>query len=96
MNRAVDVLADPQVKFRSLYADMVHPLFDAPIPAETHPAPFRHIPDATMRPAPMPGEDTREIGRALLGLDAQETEHLITENVLFSWTDADEETSSST
>ncbi|MDT5107892.1 MAG: hypothetical protein QOI25_5405 [Mycobacterium sp.] len=96
MNRAVDVLADPQVKFRSLYADMDHPLFDAPIPAETHPAPFRHIPDATMRPAPMPGEDTREIGRALLGLDAQETEHLITENVLFSRIDADEETSSST
>jgi crotonobetainyl-CoA:carnitine CoA-transferase CaiB-like acyl-CoA transferase len=96
MNRAVDVLADPQVKFRMLYAGMVHPLFDAPIPAETHPAPYRHIPDATMRPAPMPGEHTREIGRAVLGLNAEEIERLIAESVLFSWTDTDEETRSST
>ncbi|MDT5300835.1 MAG: hypothetical protein QOG79_4077 [Mycobacterium sp.] len=96
MNRAVDVLADPQVKFRMLYAGMVHPLFDAPIPAETHPAPYRHIPDATMRPAPMPGEHTREIGRAVLGLNAEEIERLIAESVLFSCTDTDEETKSST
>jgi crotonobetainyl-CoA:carnitine CoA-transferase CaiB-like acyl-CoA transferase len=94
MNRAVDVLADPQVAFRRLYTDMVHPLFDAPMPAETHPAPYRHIPEATLRPAPMPGEHTREIGQALLDLDADEIERLITENVLFAWSDPTEETGS--
>jgi crotonobetainyl-CoA:carnitine CoA-transferase CaiB-like acyl-CoA transferase len=96
MNRAVDVLADRQVMFRRLYTEMVHPLLEAPLTAETHAAPYRHIPDATMRPAPMPGEHTREIGRTLLGLDAEETERLIADGVLFSWTDPDEETRSST
>ena len=44
MNRAVDVLADPQVTFRKLFTDMAHPLFDAPIPSETGPAPYTNIP----------------------------------------------------
>jgi crotonobetainyl-CoA:carnitine CoA-transferase CaiB-like acyl-CoA transferase len=96
MNRAVDVLADPQVTFRRLYTEMVHPLLEAPLPAETHSAPFRHIPDATMRPAPMPGEHTRDVAKTLLGLDAEQTERLIAENVLFSWAQPDEETRSLT
>ena len=83
MNRAVDVLADPQVAFRGLYVDMVHPLFAAPMPAETHPAPFQRIPDAALRPAPMPGEHTRAIVREILNLDADEIERLIGEGVLF-------------
>ena len=87
MNRAVDVLADPQVTFRRLYADMVHPLFDAPITAETHPAPYRHIADATLRPAPMPGEHTRRLAGALLNLDAAATDRLIADGVLFAWSD---------
>jgi crotonobetainyl-CoA:carnitine CoA-transferase CaiB-like acyl-CoA transferase len=94
MNRAVDVLADPQIAFRRLYTDMVHPLFEAPMLTEAHPAPYRHIPDATLRPAPMPGEHTREIGTALLDLDADEIERLITENVLFAWPHRTEETGS--
>jgi crotonobetainyl-CoA:carnitine CoA-transferase CaiB-like acyl-CoA transferase len=96
MNRAVDVLADPQVTFRRLYTEMVHPLLEAPLPAETHSAPFRHIRDATMRPAPMPGEHTRDVAKTLLGLDAEQTERLIAENVLFSWAQPDEETRSLT
>jgi crotonobetainyl-CoA:carnitine CoA-transferase CaiB-like acyl-CoA transferase len=96
MNRAVDVLVDPQVTFRRLYAEMVHPLLPAPLTAETHAAPFRRIPDATMRPAPMPGQNTREIGRRMLGLHTDEIERLIAEGVLFSWTGPDEETRSST
>jgi crotonobetainyl-CoA:carnitine CoA-transferase CaiB-like acyl-CoA transferase len=95
MNRAVDVLADPQVRFRKLYTEMIHPLLETPLSAETHAAPYRHIPDAPMRPAPMPGEHTREIARTPLGLDAKETERLITEGVLFSWTKPDDESRSS-
>jgi crotonobetainyl-CoA:carnitine CoA-transferase CaiB-like acyl-CoA transferase len=94
MNRAVDVLADPQVAFRRLYTDLTHPMFDVPMPTETHPAPYRHIADATLRPAPMPGEHTRDVGRRLLDLDGDEIERLITENVLFAWTDSTEKTGS--
>ncbi len=85
MNRPFDVLADPQLVFRRLYADMVHPLFAAPMPTETHPAPFRRIADAPLRPAPMPGEQTREIVGDVLHLDADETDRLIAEDVLFAW-----------
>ena len=85
MNRAVDVLADPQLAFRHLYTDMAHPLFEATMPTETHPAPFRRIADAPLRPAPMPGEHTREIAGSLLGLDTTETDRLIAEGVLFAW-----------
>jgi crotonobetainyl-CoA:carnitine CoA-transferase CaiB-like acyl-CoA transferase len=86
MNRAVDVLADPQLIFRRTYRDMVHPLFAEPMPAETHPAPFRRIADAPLRPAPMPGEHTRQIVDAVLELGAAETERLISDCVLFTWT----------
>jgi len=84
MQRAVDVLEDPQLIFRTLYADMVHPLFAKPMPSETHPAHFRRIADAPMRPAPMPGEHTRQIVDAVLGLDAAETDRLIAAGVLFT------------
>ncbi|GAB7069887.1 CoA transferase [Mycolicibacterium hodleri] len=86
MNRAVDVLHDPQLVHRHLYAEMVHPLFAAPISTETHPAPFRRIADAPLRPAPMPGEHTRQIVGDVLGLDATETDRLIADGVLFTWT----------
>jgi crotonobetainyl-CoA:carnitine CoA-transferase CaiB-like acyl-CoA transferase len=83
MNRAVDVLDDPQVTFRKLFSDMTHPLFDAPMPTETRPAPYQHIPPAQLRPAPMPGEHTREICQKLLAMDTDEIDRLIAEGVLF-------------
>ncbi|MEU0498960.1 CoA transferase [Mycobacterium sp. NPDC006124] len=88
MNRAVDVLGDPQLRSRKLYADMVHPLFAAPMPTETRPAHFRRIADAPLRPAPMPGEHTRQIVGEVLGLDAEETDRLITAGVLFTYDEA--------
>jgi crotonobetainyl-CoA:carnitine CoA-transferase CaiB-like acyl-CoA transferase len=84
MNRAVDVLADPQIVFRKVFSDMSHPLFEAPMPTETGPAPYRHIPPAELRPAPMPGEHTREICQKLLAMDSDETDRLIAEGVLFT------------
>ncbi|BDX32105.1 putative CoA-transferase [Mycobacterium antarcticum] len=94
MNRAVDVLADPQLTFRHLYGDMAHPLFAAPLTAETHPAPFRRIADAPQRPAPMPGEQTREIVGAVLDLDSDDIDRLITEGVLFAWSGPDDRSTS--
>ncbi|MGC1740137.1 CoA transferase [Mycobacterium sp.] len=87
MNRPPDILDDPQLRERKLFADMRHPLFDHPLPAETGPAPFRHIPPAPQRPAPLPGQDTREICHKVLGMSSEETEQLINSRVLFASTD---------
>jgi crotonobetainyl-CoA:carnitine CoA-transferase CaiB-like acyl-CoA transferase len=84
MNRAVDIPADPQVAFRRLYTDMTHPLFDASMLSETGPAPYTRIPAAELRPAPMPGEQTRQICAEVLGLSADETDRLIADGVLFT------------
>ena len=84
MNRAVDVLADPQITFRKVFSDMAHPLFAAPMPSETGPAPYLQIPPAELRPAPMPGQHTREICQKLLAMDADETDRLIAEGVMFA------------
>jgi crotonobetainyl-CoA:carnitine CoA-transferase CaiB-like acyl-CoA transferase len=87
MNRPPDVLEDPQLRQRKLFSDMRHPLFDHPLPAETGPAPFRHIPQAPQRPAPLPGQDTREICHKVLGMSSEETEQLIDARVLFASTE---------
>ena len=84
MNRAADLLSDPQLAFRKLFSDMVHPLFDAPMPTETGPARYTEIPPCELRPAPMPGEHTREICQKLLALDANEIDRLIAEGVIFT------------
>jgi crotonobetainyl-CoA:carnitine CoA-transferase CaiB-like acyl-CoA transferase len=83
MNRPPDIVDDPQLIERKVYCDMVHPLIDRPLPAETGPAPFRNIPPAPQRPAPQPGQDTVEVCRNLLGMSSQETERLIRDGVLF-------------
>ena len=83
MNRPPDILEDPQLLARHLYSDMVHPLIDRPLPAETGPAPFRHIPPAGQRPAPLPGQDTAQICRTLLGMGTEEIERLLRDRVLF-------------
>ena len=87
MNRPPEILEDPQLCARKLFSDMTHPLFDHPLPAETGPAPFRHIPPAPERPAPLPGQDTREICHKILGMSSEETERLINDGVLFAATD---------
>jgi crotonobetainyl-CoA:carnitine CoA-transferase CaiB-like acyl-CoA transferase len=87
MNRPPDILDDPQLRVRKLFSDMEHPLFDHPLPAETGPARFRRIPPAPERPAPLPGQDTREICHKVLGMTSDETERLIDDGVLFASTD---------
>ncbi|MDH6196072.1 crotonobetainyl-CoA:carnitine CoA-transferase CaiB-like acyl-CoA transferase [Mycobacterium frederiksbergense] len=84
MLRVDDVLTDPQIAFRNLFTDMVHPLFDTPIPTETGFAPNTAIPPAELRPAPMPGEHTHEICHKVLRLDADEIDRLIAEGVMFT------------
>ena len=84
MYRATDLHDDPQLQLRNVFADMVHPLFDVPLPTEAGPAPYRHIPPAPQRPAPLPGADTRQVCRDVLGLADDDIEQLIADGVLFA------------
>nr|WP_036444996.1 CoA transferase [Mycobacterium kansasii] len=84
MNRPPDLLEDPQLAERQLFSTMVHPLIARQMPAETGPAPFRHIPHAPQRPAPQAGQDTRAICQELLGMSPEHIEQLIAEGVLFA------------
>jgi crotonobetainyl-CoA:carnitine CoA-transferase CaiB-like acyl-CoA transferase len=86
MYRAADVLADAQLGARATFTDMTHPLFPAPMPTETRPARYRHLPDADLRPAPMPGEHTRAICADVLAMPAGEIDELIAAGALFDWT----------
>lgn len=84
MYRASDVLSDAHLLSRALYTEMTHPLFDEPMPSETHPAPYRRIPEAELRPAPVPGEHTRQICRDVLDMADEEIDDLIASDVVFS------------
>jgi crotonobetainyl-CoA:carnitine CoA-transferase CaiB-like acyl-CoA transferase len=84
MNRPPDILEDTQLRKRKLFSDMAHPLFDHLLPAETGPASFSRIPPAPQRPAPLPGQDTREICHKVLSMSAEQTETLISARVLFA------------
>jgi crotonobetainyl-CoA:carnitine CoA-transferase CaiB-like acyl-CoA transferase len=84
MNRPPDIPEDPQLRHRDLFRDMTHPLIGHPLPAETGPAPFRHIPPAPQRPAPVLGENTRDICGKVLGMSVEETERLISAGVLLA------------
>lgn len=87
MNRADDILADPQLRERGLLTEMHHPCLEVGLPAEARTAVFRNIPPAPQRAAPLPGADTRQICRDVLELDPPDIEHLIAENVLFATAD---------
>lgn len=84
MNRVSDVADDPQLRSRNVFSDMTHPLLEFPLPTEAGPAPFRHIPPAPQRPAPLPGADTRQVCRDVLGMTADEVDQLIDDGVLFA------------
>ena len=83
MYRPDDVYDHPQLRWRTVLTDMTHPLFDVPLPAETGPARFRNIPPAPQRPAPLPGADTRQVCRAVLGMTDQRLQDLIDAGVMF-------------
>lgn len=84
MYRAEDVLNDPQLVSRHVLVEMTHPYFEVTLPSEAGPAPYRNIPPAPLRPAPLPGADTRLICRDLLAMDADEIDRLIAAGVLFA------------
>ena len=84
MQRPDDALNDPQLRCRHVLTEMAHPDFEVTLPSESGPAVFRNIAPAPLRPAPLPGADTRRVCRDVLGLDDTDTERLIDAGVLFA------------
>ncbi|WP_236984326.1 MULTISPECIES: CaiB/BaiF CoA-transferase family protein [Mycobacterium] len=82
MVRLPDELTHPQLVARDSFHTLDHPLLRSPIPASARIARFSTIPDPELRPAPAPGEHTREICASLLHLDADEIDRLVDAGVL--------------
>ena len=86
MNRAVDVLHDPQVQSRGLYTIWYIRCLTIRCRARAGPAPYRHIPPAAQLPAPEAGQQTRELCCSIMGLTTDEVDELVADGVLFETT----------
>ena len=82
MRRLPELPADPHLVARQSFRTMSHPLLSRPVPANARAARFSTIGDAPQRPAPVPGEHTRQVARMLLGLSPADIDHLIREGIL--------------
>ncbi len=82
MIRLPDLLTNPQLVQRKAYRQLSHPLLPMAMPTAVRVAHFSSIPDAPLRPAPLPGENTREIAAEILGLSDTEIDTLVDADVL--------------
>ncbi|WP_230202986.1 CaiB/BaiF CoA transferase family protein [Parafrankia discariae] len=89
MLRLTELPDDEHLRARGAFRVARHPLIPRPMPSENTPARFRNIPDVELRPAPMPGEQTRRVARELLGLDEDEIQRLVDDGVLQETTPSD-------
>ena len=82
MLRWPDELTDPHLAARQSFRTLTHPLLSRPVPTGARVARFSGIADPPLRPAPVPGEHTRDIARDLLGLNDAEISRLAAAGVL--------------
>jgi crotonobetainyl-CoA:carnitine CoA-transferase CaiB-like acyl-CoA transferase len=82
MVRLPEELAHPQLVARDSFHTLHHPMLFRPIPTSARIAHFSSIPDPALRPAPTPGEHTREICASLLRMKAGEIDRLVAAGVL--------------
>jgi CoA-transferase family III len=82
MIRLPDLLTDPQLVARDSYGAVRHDLLSTELPAAARVARFATVPDPEARPAPLAGEQSRQICEDLLGMTADEFEALIAAGVL--------------
>jgi crotonobetainyl-CoA:carnitine CoA-transferase CaiB-like acyl-CoA transferase len=85
MQRVSDYTDDPHLQARRFFQRMEQPGFDEPMPTENAPACFRRVADPEIRPAPFPGQHTRELAARLLDLNDSEVDQLISAGVLTEW-----------
>lgn len=82
MLRVPELLVDPQLAARRVHREMHHPRIADPVPTENAPAGFRWIPDPPLRPAPMPGEHSREVLADWLAMPSDEIDALVAADVV--------------
>nr|WP_064570030.1 CoA transferase [Gordonia sp. LAM0048] len=82
MLRLPELLTDPHLLDRDAYTQLEHPMLPASLPTAVRVARFGSIPDAPLRPAPLPGADTHEIAVGVLGLTDDEYSRLVDDGVL--------------
>ncbi len=82
MLRLPDLLTDPHLVARETFRPMAHPLLPVELPTATRVAVFSAIPEAPLRPASLPGQDTEAICRELLHLSDDRIAGLIAEDVI--------------
>ncbi|MFN2538501.1 MAG: CaiB/BaiF CoA transferase family protein [Mycobacteriales bacterium] len=82
MQRVADFPEDPQLIARRFLRPLTHPLLPEGYACEGLPALFENVPDPGTGPAPLLGQQTRELGRRLLKLSAAEIDELLKSGVL--------------
>ena len=81
MIRVPELLSDPQLIARDFFTTMHQPQL-GDLPSESRPATFDRIRVSPPRPAPLHGEQTREVVREVLGLADPQIQQLIDSGVL--------------
>jgi crotonobetainyl-CoA:carnitine CoA-transferase CaiB-like acyl-CoA transferase len=82
MLRIPEHLDDPHLRARRFLTSARHPLIAEPMPGERAAAVFEQMPDPPRHPAPLAGQQTREIAARLLGLSAADIQSLLDDGVL--------------
>ena len=82
MVRLPEELTHPQLVVRDSFHTLHHPLLSRPIPTSARIARFSSVPDPALRPAPIPGEHTREICASVLRMKTDEIDHFVSAGVL--------------
>lgn len=82
MRRLPELLTDPQLLARNAFTELTHHRLPMSLPTARQLAHFQTIPPWPLRPAPLAGEQTREICRSVLNMTDSEFESLVEEGVL--------------
>jgi crotonobetainyl-CoA:carnitine CoA-transferase CaiB-like acyl-CoA transferase len=85
MQRIPDFLDDPHLTARGFFRRQTHPRIAQAMPAERGPALFRAVADAPDRPAPLPGEHSREVLARVLDMTDEQIDALIAVGVVEQW-----------
>jgi hypothetical protein len=82
MLRITEHLSDPHLVQRGFLTPTRHPLLAGPVPGERASAVFERMPDPPLEPAPLAGQQTRELAGRLLGLSAADIQSLVDDGIL--------------
>jgi crotonobetainyl-CoA:carnitine CoA-transferase CaiB-like acyl-CoA transferase len=82
MMRISEHLSDPHLVHRRFLTPTRHPLLAGPVPGERASAVFERMPDPPLDPAPLAGQQTRELAARVLGLSDPEIQSLVDDGIL--------------